>query len=101
VNDIDRIAERLNDEARAARVPEDALDEAVHDMAQKVHLAELDSLEDEEDQEDHISRLERLASNINNGGFLEQARFLLENDWAERQLRDALGLKQQGTDARP
>jgi hypothetical protein len=32
VNDIDRIAERLDDEARAAGVPEDALDEAVHEV---------------------------------------------------------------------
>lgn len=100
MNDIGRIAERLDDEARAAGVPEDALDEAVHDTAHGVHLAELNSLEDEEVQEDHISRTERLASSINNGGFLEQARFLLENGWAEPQLRDALGLPQQGADVR-
>jgi hypothetical protein len=72
VNDIDRIAERPDDEARAAGVPEDALDEAVHNTAQEVHLAELNSLEDEEDQEDHISRIERLASNINNGASLSK-----------------------------
>ena len=100
MNDIDRIAEMLDDEARVAGVSEDALDEAVHDTAQEVHLAELNSLEDEEDQEDHISRIERLASNINNGGFFEQAQFLLENDWAEQQLSDALGLPQQGADVR-
>ena len=57
--------------------PENALDELVHDHAQEQDLDDLNTEEDESHQEKAIGETERSASDINNGGFESQIRFLL------------------------
>ncbi len=73
-------------------IPDDALDDAVHDCAQAEGLDELNALEDPDEQEDHISERERVASAINNGGFESQIEYLLEHtsvEEVERLIREA------------
>ena len=83
---------RLAGLAEELDLPEDALDDAVHDLAQEVELDTLNTLEDEDDQEGHISERERVASAINDGGFESQIAFLLEHNSpaeVERLIREA------------
>jgi hypothetical protein len=73
---------------------EDALDDAVYDLAQEVELDTLNSLEGEDEQEEHIAAREALASGINNQGFETQIDFLLQlnsPEEVERLIRDTAG----------
>ena len=67
----------------ARKLPEGALDDAVHDCAQNVNLGELNSLEGEADQEAHISAHESDASDVNNGGSDRQVAYLLKHTDAD------------------
>jgi hypothetical protein len=71
---------------------DDALDEVVHDLAQEDTLDELNGTDNEDEQEDIISGSEERAGDINNGGFEDQVKFLLERCGAretERIIREA------------
>lgn len=59
------------------------LGDAVHDLAQEVGLAELNSLEEDVDQDEHITTQEVRASDINNSGLESQVAFLLEHNGHE------------------
>lgn len=69
---------RLIQLAFALNIPDDSLDEYVHDAAQEGSLGKLNETDNEDEQEDTISRSEQYASFVNNGGFWSQIRYLIE-----------------------
>jgi hypothetical protein len=84
---IKEIAERLAAEFEESGVPDDALDDMVHDKAQEYTVGELNETEGEDKQEDIISWTEVTASYINNGGFEEQILYLLKAGVSEEDIR--------------
>ncbi len=55
---------------------DDALDDAVHTLAQELTLGELNSTDDPDEQEDIIAEAERMGSSVNNGGIASQVDLL-------------------------
>jgi hypothetical protein len=71
--------DRLVSLARSLGMAEDALDEAVHVLAQKLTLDQLNRSDDADEQEEIIATTERRASNLNNQGLAAQIGFLLDH----------------------
>lgn len=74
---IEKAAARLTQLATNLRLAEDAFDEDVYVLAGEASLDELNASESEGAQESTIATSERSASDVNNGGFDAQFRYLL------------------------
>jgi polyhydroxyalkanoate synthesis regulator phasin len=66
--------------ANELSLPDEALDDAVHDCAQDETLGELNGTDAKDVQEDLISSSEERASKINNGGIKSQIEYLLQHN---------------------
>jgi polyhydroxyalkanoate synthesis regulator phasin len=72
--------ERLVRLANELSLPDEALDDAVHDCAQDETLGELNGTDAKDVQEDLIGSSEERASKINNGGIKSQIEYLLQHN---------------------
>jgi hypothetical protein len=72
--------ERLVQLANELRLPQDALDAAVHDCAQDETLGELNATDSKGEQGKIISSSTERAANINNGGIESQIEYLLQHN---------------------
>ncbi len=72
------VVQRLVEYAESKGIPEDAFDEDVYDAAGEASLSRLNAEASASGQERVIANFEEDASDVNNGGFEAQFRFLLE-----------------------